>query len=223
MKQRRPILVLLALVLAYAVLFTLRPDLDLQLHRHLYAPGEGFLLAKEPFIVFFYDLIPWVTSTLVAGCILLLLYRGIKQRAPHLPALFVLLSIALGPGLVVNGICKEFSGRARPSQIEEFGGTKRYTPPLMITDQCVRNCSFVSGHASMGFVLAAFALFFTGWKRTLLYSAAVAFGLWVGFVRMAMGGHFFSDVIFAGLFTLLVVHLTYYAVFERVWRRPSVN
>ena len=55
---------------------------------------------------------------------------------------YVVGSIVLGPGIIVNGIFKSLWGRARPSQIVEFGGDKIYTPPLVITDQCDWNCSF---------------------------------------------------------------------------------
>ena len=63
----------------------------------------------------------------------------------------------LGPGLVVNGILKEHWGRARPRDVTQFGGDRRFTPALVIADQCERNCSFSAGHPSAGFALAALA------------------------------------------------------------------
>ena len=38
-------------------------------------------------------------------------------------------------------------GPARPKHIVAFGGSKLFTPALQPTDQCKRNCSFVSGEA----------------------------------------------------------------------------
>jgi len=41
--------------------------------------------------------------------------------------------------------------------------------------------------------------------RALAYGAALAFGVAIGLVRAAGGGHFFSDVVFAGVFMFLVI------------------
>src|SRR5262245_4094209 len=38
----------------------------------------------------------------------------------------VLLALALGPGLLVNGILKPLWGRPRPYQVESFGGARPY-------------------------------------------------------------------------------------------------
>jgi lipid A 4'-phosphatase len=113
----------------------------------------------------------------------------------YLMAVFI-----LGPGLLVNGILKEDWGRARPSQIVEFGGDKRYTPPLEIADQCQHNCSFVSGEASLGFAFGAFGFVATAPRRRRLgLAAGLVLGSVFGLLRMAQGGHFLSDVYFAGV------------------------
>jgi len=36
----------------------------------------------------------------------------------------------------------------------------------------------------------------------------------MGVVRMAMGGHFFTDVVFAGLFTFMIIVLIHSLVFR---------
>ncbi|HYB11688.1 MAG TPA: phosphatase PAP2 family protein [Alphaproteobacteria bacterium] len=114
----------------------------------------------------------------------------------YLMAVFI-----LGPGLLVNSILKEDWGRARPSQIVEFGGEKHYTPPLEIADQCQHNCSFVSGEASLGFAFSAFGFVATDPRRRRLgLAAGIVLGSAFGFLRIAQGGHFLSDVYFAGVF-----------------------
>ena len=45
--------------------------------------------------------------------------------------------------------------------------------------------------------------------RPAAYAAAVAFGAGVGVLRMSFGGHFFSDVAFAGVFTFIIVWLVH--------------
>ena len=139
------------------------------------------------------------------------------HRFPRLPqlrrqtAMFLAASLALGPGLIVNVLLKEHWGRARPSQITEFGGTAHYTPPLMMADQCTANCSFSSGHGALGFWLIAFALLAPPRWRPLAVGAALTFGVFVGVTRIAQGGHFLSDTVFSAL---VVVGLTVW-----LWRK----
>ena len=114
-------------------------------------------------------------------------------------------ALALGPGLVINTLLKDNWGRPRPSTIVEFFGTNHYVPPLLPSDQCPENCSFPSGHAALGFWLVAFAFVAPPrWRRPAVL-AALAFGGFVGAVRIAQGGHFLSDVVFSGV---IVVGLT---------------
>ena len=47
-----------------------------------------------------------------------------------------------------------------PSQITEFNGKESFVLPFVISQACHKNCSFVSGHASFGFVLFALAYVF---------------------------------------------------------------
>jgi lipid A 4'-phosphatase len=127
--------------------------------------------------------------------------------------LFLVLSLALGPGLIVNGILKEWWGRARPSDIVPFGGEATYSPPWMIADQCATNCSFVSGHAAMGFWVVAFALLVPRPVRGWAVVAALLFGTVVGGARIVVGGHFLSDVVFAGVITVAVTVWLHRALF----------
>ena len=58
----------------------------------------------------------------------------------------------VGSGLIANFFFKDNWGRARPVHIEEFGGEKLYTPPFVISDQCLKNCSWIvfDRHMSLG-------------------------------------------------------------------------
>ena len=130
---------------------------------------------------------------------------GINPRM----ALLVVASLALGPGLVVNVILKDNWGRARPSTIAEFNAghqpALRHTPPLVISDQCPDNCSFPSGHAALGFWTVSLALLAPPRRRRAAMTAAIGFGIAMGVVRIAQGGHFLSDVAFSGV---IVVGMT---------------
>ncbi len=115
---------------------------------------------------------------------------------------FIVLAGALGPGLVVNSGFKDNWQRARPYQVQAFGGTQQFTRAAVMTDQCDNNCSFVSGHVACGFFLVSLML--VDRKRRILWGVAgVASGLTIGFARMADGAHWFSDVLWAGPITLL--------------------
>jgi lipid A 4'-phosphatase len=115
------------------------------------------------------------------------------------------MSLVLGPGLLVNSLLKEHSGRARPVQTTLFGGTQAFTPAWTPADQCSTNCAFVSGHAAVAAwpVAGAFLARRRGTRRAWLAGGLLA-GLAVGLGRMATGSHFLSDVVIAVLLVYLV-------------------
>ncbi|MFZ5466979.1 MAG: phosphatase PAP2 family protein [Pseudomonadota bacterium] len=124
---------------------------------------------------------------------------GIRGRWPRRGiGAFLLLSLLLGPGLMVNGVLKEHWGRARPHQVVDFGGQKPFTPALQPADNCASNCSFVSGHSAIGFWWLALGLAWPAWRwRALLLG--VGLGGMLGLARIMQGGHFTSDVVFSFL------------------------
>lgn len=144
----------------------------------------------------------------LAGIMAAFSKRPFARVSPRL-ALLVVVSLALGPGLVVNVVLKDNWGRARPSTIAEFNAghqpARRHTPPLVISDQCPDNCSFPSGHAALGFWTVSLAFLAPPRRRRAFLAAAIGFGVVMGLVRIAQGGHFLSDVAFSGL---IVVGLT---------------
>jgi lipid A 4'-phosphatase len=108
--------------------------------------------------------------------------------------------LALGPGMMINGIGKPGWQRPRPVQIDQFGGARQF---VLVGDlgEVSRECrSFPSGHASMGFFLMAPA--FLVWRRRVLAGGFMLLGIFaglaIGVARMAQGAHFPSDVIWAG-------------------------
>jgi len=142
------------------------------------------------------------------------LFLEVKGLASRNAFLFVALSYAVGPGLFVNGVLKEFSGRARPSQIEQFGGHALFTPAFVFTDQCAHNCSFTAGDPSIGFALIVFALLFPRLRLPLtILSLLVGFGL--GAIRIMQGGHFLSDVFSTAFVTIACVMVLYVFCFQK--------
>lgn len=198
--------VLLGLVLVFVIF----PQVDLGVSALFHDPATQRFVAEGPLLNLIRKGLPPVLYGVLLFLVLLWLgdrlAPGVRVGWPtgrHLG--FLLLSLALGPGLIVNGILKEFWGRARPGDIAAFGGPGHFTPPFMMTDQCATNCSFVSGHAALGFWVVAFALLAPArWRRSAVITALL-FGAVVGGARIVVGAHFLSDVVFAGI---IVVTLT---------------
>ncbi|MEM7653780.1 MAG: phosphatase PAP2 family protein, partial [Pseudomonadota bacterium] len=133
--------------------------------------------------------------------------------------IFLLLAIIVGPGLVVNLVFKENWGRARPYQTENFGRDKQFTPALVMTDQCPRNCSFVSGDVSFVVAFSALVMLARNRRRMLIGASAlaVAAGL-MSFQRIMLGSHFLSDTLFSIFFTLGITWALYQLIVRRKWR-----
>lgn len=137
---------------------------------------------------------------LAIGCFLALFWPGLWRKAPALyhTAVVVVLTTALGAGLLSQVIVQDLADRARPR--ESVLAPSDYSPPAEF-----RGNSMPSGHAAMAFVLAA--PFFPLRRRhpraaAAFLAAGVASGLLVGGARMVLGAHFASDVLVAGAVTL---------------------
>ena len=144
-----------------------------------------------------------------------------RWQAWRLPLAFVVVAGILGPGMVVNWGFKENWQRARPYQVENFGGTQKFSRAAVITDQCDNNCSFVSGHVSCGVFLISLGLVHR--RRSRRWAAVgVLSGLVIGFARMADVAHWLSDVLWAFPITLLCSWLVWKALL-RLYRKPSAT
>jgi membrane-associated PAP2 superfamily phosphatase len=190
-------LILLGLV---SVIFAAVPELDLIVSRFFWEPAAGFNFNEDSFLIAFRDtnrLLPWVVvGTAIALLIPTPLLRHLKYPpAPH-KLLFVLTFLAAGPGLGVH-LIKILVGRARPRALAEFGGSADFTPPWQLTDQCIRNCSFISGEAASAFALLTLVVFIRP-KYSTLYLVIVGI-VAAGFSlnRVVFGAHFLSDVMIA--------------------------
>jgi lipid A 4'-phosphatase len=118
---------------------------------------------------------------------------------------FLIATLIVGPGLIVNLGLKDHAHRPRPVQVVEFGGADAFRPWDRFDGACVKNCSFVSGEASSGFWMVAPALAAPPPWRAPALVGAVAFGVGASVLRLAFGGHFLSDVLLGGLISVLVI------------------
>ncbi len=104
--------------------------LDLQIAALFYDPAQQrFLAAINPYVAAVREngLIALVTciGTVVAALVTRML-RLPQRVIPGRVVLFLVGALALGPGLLVNGILKEHWHRPRPVHVTEFGGNKPY-------------------------------------------------------------------------------------------------
>jgi membrane-associated PAP2 superfamily phosphatase len=142
----------------------------------------------------------------VGGLVLALLgWRFRRFRAWRFSGIFLALVLVVGPGLIVNYVLKPYFGRPRPSELVEFGGSLPYAPLGRVHD-AQRGYSFPSGHAAMGFYLLtpAFLRYRRRGPRVAWIAAGLLSGGIVGWTRIAIGAHFFGDV----LWSAAVVYFT---------------
>ena len=201
--------ILIALLIGTACLlavFALWPGIDLGFASLFFDAGTfiGRGPVGEHFRRIFYDAPYFLLGALLLAAIAG--WSGRAARGPYLRAIvFLVGTLALGPGLLVNGVLKEVSHRPRPEQTQEFGGPWTFQPYDSFTGQCRSNCSFVSGEAATAAWTLAPALLTPPQARPFMVAAALLFTLATAALRMAFGGHYLSDVTFAALFTFIIV------------------
>lgn len=222
--NRTGLYIALGLSLAFVVLFTTFPELDLRIGAYFFdATNQTFplkshlaaLIAREAAMI-----IAW------ALCLPAIVAFVVKMVRPDKPMLirgravaFLLITMLLTAGIVTNFTFKTFWGRPRPVSTVEFSGQWQYKHWWQPGGDCPRNCSFFSGEASTAFwTYAPAALAPPPW-RAAAYLGATVLGLATGGLRMAFGGHYASDVIVAGLVTFLLIWLVY----AIIYRWPSTR
>jgi membrane-associated phospholipid phosphatase len=118
-------------------------------------------------------------------------------RTCRLEALAVLAYLA-GPIGIVNGWFKQYSGRPRPYETHLFGGDMHFVSVADFSGACTSNCSFISGEAAAAGWLLGVAIILRGRYRRL-GNVLIAASVITPFIRLAMGGHFLSDVLLGWL------------------------
>ena len=208
-----------AVGLAAAVLFVGFPGIDFWVTDFFAFGDQAFLFnwtepAKDLRVLF--KIMFWIAGISAFVGLVFAVYHRRRFLTFGFPQWFFLLScLIIGPGLVANVLLKDTWGRARPFHVQEYGGKQTFTPALMRSDACENNCSFVSGEAASIYTIF-FALALIARRRRLrILAIGVGAGTVSGFIRIGQGGHFLSDVVFAGVFMALVVRVLYWLMFER--------
>jgi membrane-associated PAP2 superfamily phosphatase len=209
----------LGLALVVGVVFGVYPELDLRLAALFYDPAiKDFPLRLNPYADFARNAAMWVAWAFALPAIVALTMKFIRPDRPLLvrgrTVAFLLLTLLLSAGVLTNFTFKSFWGRPRPVAVTQFNGALPFVPWWDPRGGCGRNCSFFSGEGATAFwTLAPAALAPPSW-RPLAYTAAVVFGAVTSGLRMAFGGHFFTDVSIAGLVTFLVIWLLHGIIYR---------
>ena len=217
--NRTGLVIALGVGVCVGVVFALWPQLDIAISRLFFNeqyrvfPVQYSLVARN-----LRDLFTYIIAALAAPAFIALAVKLVVPRRRMLisarAALFLIATLGIGPGLITNVILKDNWGRPRPAEVTEFHGPEQFRPWWDPRGLCERNCSFVAGEGAGGFWTLAPAALAPPHIRPLAYAAALAFGSAAGLLRLSGGAHFFSDVVFSGVFTFIIIWLAYALIYR---------
>ena len=222
--NRTGLMIALALALVVGLLFGIYPELDLKLASLFYdPPTHSFPVKSNTLAVIARDGAMWISWGFALPAIVAVVVKLARPDRPLLLSgraiVFLLLTLTLSAGVLTNLTFKSYWGRPRPITVTQFNGTQTFVPWWDPRGRCAHNCSFFSGEGATAFwTYAPAALAPPAW-RPAAYAAATVFGATTSLLRMAFGGHFFSDVAIAGLVTFLVIWLMH----GYIYRWPSTR
>ncbi|MCK1388297.1 phosphatase PAP2 family protein [Bradyrhizobium sp. 21] len=224
--NRTGLFIALALWLVIGVVFGLYPELDLKLASLFFDPEtKTFPLKLNNWAGFARDAAMWVAWAFVLPPLIALVVKMVRPDRPLMVSgraiIFLLVTIIMSAGILTNLTFKTYWGRPRPVVVTQFAGDQQFVPWWDPRGDCARNCSFFSGEGATAFwTLAPAALAPPAW-RPLAYAGAVVFGAVTSGLRMAFGGHFFTDVSIAGLVTFVVIWFAYALIYR--WPRTRFS
>ncbi len=213
----------LAIVLPILILAIITPwsvDIDFWASNYYFKNGE-FWSNRFMDWLYYYALVPaWIVS--IGGLIVwgLSFYQP-KLRPYRIVGVYLALTLAIGSGIFVHAIFKEQWGRPRPKEAIEFGGEQPYRPYYSANffDRIKKYKSFSCGHCTMGFYLFSVMWLGVYYKRRWIFWTGLGLALGLGFLlswlRIAQGGHFFTDALVSAIVMWLTALILYLFLLER--------
>jgi len=201
--------VVLLVVFTLPFVFT---DLDLKLQTLFFREG-WFLGSCQPWSVLYrLGTLPGLILSALGLFVLIGAWIWPKLQIHRRSAALIVLTLIIGPGLLVNAIGKEYWGRPRPRDVITFNGTQSFH---RIIEPGIpgRGKSFPCGHASVGFLFVT--LYFLSRNRYIKWTTlglGLTYGTLMGIGRMAQGAHFASDVLWSGGLTYLSAAVLHHVV-----------
>ena len=132
--NRTGLLIALAIAAITGVVFGLYPDLDLRIARFFYSfedvTHNKFAFRIYPPVLWARDIGLWIGTLLVTPAVVSLVIKLVLPRRKLLISgraiVFLMATMALAPGLLVNVVLKDHWGRSRPIDVTQFGGSERF-------------------------------------------------------------------------------------------------
>ena len=224
--NRTGLLIALGLALSVGLLFGIYPELDLKLAALFYdSTSKSFPLKHDGLAAVVRDGAMYIAWGLALPAIIAPFIKLLRPDKPLIipgrAIIFLVVTLFLSAGVFTNLTFKSYWGRPRPVVVTQFNGPEQFVPWWDPRGGCGRNCSFFSGEGATAFwTYAPAALTPPAW-RPLAYAAATLFGVITSVLRMAFGGHFFTDVAAAGLVTFLVIWLVHGYIYR--WRPTRLS
>lgn len=186
------------------------PELDLSISSYFY-DGFGYFPLNENLLVkIVHQGVPWLGRLIFLTALFVVLTAIVVptsfSRRHWRRAASTVAVVVLGVGFLVHTVLKDGMGRPRPRDVQAFAGSTSFVPVFTPSQFCATNCSFVSGHAAVGFSLMSLGMLGARRRRNFWFFTGLLAGSLIGFVRIAQGGHFLSDVIFS-FASIWAVHL----------------
>ncbi len=191
-------ILLTVLILATALIAV--SGADLAISSQFYIAGGWPVGEQFPWkLLYRLDRFPAILLAAGGLCAAALSFRIPAWRQWKKGGVFLTLFLILGPGLLVNTAFKGGWGRPRPRDIVQFDGKKQFLQPWQkgISGQ---GRSFPSGHASAAFfMIAPFFIYRRRRPRVAIgwLVGGIVFGVLMSIARIAQGGHFLSDNLWA--------------------------
>ncbi|MFQ3306853.1 MAG: lipid A 4'-phosphatase [Candidatus Midichloriaceae bacterium] len=211
-------------ILLYAIFHTY-PNIDIFISNIFFSNKENFFTLENNIFLLIIDKSTYLLAIGIIGYnAISILCKTYKSKTivfqKYKKELFIISAFIFGSLILIQGFTKPYFGRSRPDAIIEFGGKKSFTTAFEISNQCKKNCSFVSFHTSIGVLIFAYS-FFVVKKRKIIFTS-ILITTTLGLTRIMQGRHFFSDIVFSACLMLITMHILYIC-FEILETNKKVN
>lgn len=219
-------LVLLPVLILAGLTFLFRnTGMDFEIQRSIYFAGDKSWVLGEGALwqfLYRYGAVPGFALVIASFVGVILSFCFESWSGWRRVFIFNILLLAIGPGVVANGVFKEYCGRPRPLEVKELGGRSDFKPVLEVKTTGSGK-SFPSGHATMGFYFVGPFFLLRRHRRRLshlMLEVGIALGMLIGIAGMAQGSHFLSDVVWSFFVCYTVALSLYYALglHKGLWR-----
>jgi membrane-associated PAP2 superfamily phosphatase len=142
--NRTGLLTALLLAALVGIVFGLYPELDLWLAGLFVDPARNGFVPRA-WIRYTRDASMWLITAMVLVPAIALVIKLVLPRTRLLVSgraiIFLIATMVLGPGLVVNAVLKEGWSRSRPIDVGQFGGEERFVAWWDTSGNCRRRAS----------------------------------------------------------------------------------